>query len=164
MAKRVLFIGAESSGKTTICQVLNRMFDFPWIPEYGRELFEKKEGKLVFEDYLEIARVQVLKEKIVQVCTRERWILCDTSPLVTMFYSQELCGKVDPNLVALSKRQYDRIFFCVRDFGYVDDGTRSGVEFGDRQEEFYMKNLNQPYEFLHGSIEARVAQIQGSML
>jgi HTH-type transcriptional regulator, transcriptional repressor of NAD biosynthesis genes len=163
MSKRILFIGGESSGKTTICQVLSRLFNLPWVPEYGRELFDKKNGKLDYEDMLEIGRVQVQREKIVQVCTREQWVLCDTSPLVTKFYSQDWFGKVDPNLETLSRRQYDKVFLCVRDFPYVNDGTRSGDEFSYRQQDFYMKNLLQSFFFLTGSIESRVVQVQKAM-
>lgn len=163
MAKRMLFIGGESSGKTSICRVLSQIFGFPWVPEYGRELFERKGGKLTYEDMLEIGRVQVEREKIASICTRELWILCDTSPLVTMFYSLDWYGKIDPRLDALAKREYDKIFLCARDFQYVNDGTRSGEEFSLRQEQFYLERLMQPFEILHGSIESRVLQVQRSL-
>lgn len=163
MTRRLLFIGGESSGKTTICQVLSQILDVPWVPEYGRELFEKKGGKLEYEDMLAIARVQVEREKIAVMCSRQSWLLCDTSPLVTKYYSQAWYGKVDPNLETLSRRQYDRVFLCVRDFSFVNDGTRVDDEFSRRQEDFYMKNLNQPYYFLTGSIESRVAQVKVAM-
>lgn len=163
MSKRVLFIGGESSGKTTMCTVLSQMLGLPWVSEYGRELFDEKAGHLDFDDYLEIGRVQVQREKVAMMCTRKAWILCDTSPLVTMFYSLEWTGKVDPNLVTRAKRQYDRIFLCARDFPYVDDGTRSGAEFSARQEQFYIDKLDQPFEILRGSIEARVVQVHRSL-
>lgn len=163
MSRRVLFIGGESSGKTTICQVLSRIGGYPWVPEYGRELFDKKHGKLEYEDMLDIGRIQVQREKIAVLCAREPWVLCDTSPLVTKFYSNEWYGRVDPRLETLALRQYDRIFLCSRDFKYVDDGTRSGAEFSAWQEMFYLTNLKQPYQILSGSTEARVCKVQDAL-
>ncbi len=163
MPKRLLFIGGESSGKTTLCKTLSQIFGLPWVSEYGRDLYEQRDGKLVYEDMLNIARVQVEKEKIAMVCTREQWIFCDTSPLVTKFYSQELFGKVDPNLEQLADRRYDDVFLCVRDFPFVNDGTRVSDEFSRRQEEFYRQNLKQPFYVITGSIEHRVNQVRKAM-
>jgi hypothetical protein len=39
---RVVLIGAESTGKTTLAQQLAERFDTTWVPEYGREHWEKK--------------------------------------------------------------------------------------------------------------------------
>ena len=41
-AKRVVLIGAESTGKTTLAADLAAAFDTLWLPEYGREYWERK--------------------------------------------------------------------------------------------------------------------------
>lgn len=150
---RVLFIGSESSGKSTISLFLANKTSRPLIAEYGRTLYEEK-GSLNFEDMVLIGRTQLQFESDAMELGADL-IFCDTSPLVTQFYSQEWYGQVDPELAEMAKTQYDIIFFCARDFGYIDDGTRSGVEFGTKQIAYYEKNLSQPYYLLSGSVEER---------
>ena len=40
--KRVVVIGAESTGKTTLARSLAAHFDTEWVPEFGREHWERK--------------------------------------------------------------------------------------------------------------------------
>jgi HTH-type transcriptional repressor of NAD biosynthesis genes len=152
--KRILVIGAESSGKTTFCEALSEALGVPWIPEYGRKFGEKTGNVYKYEDMLHIAETQTLLEDVVTGMTPI--VICDTSPLVTSFYSLKWYGKVDSKLADLALRQYDLVFFCARDFDYVDDGSRNGEEFGMEQEKFYKDNLAQPYIMLWGSVEQRV--------
>lgn len=158
LGKRVLFIGAESSGKTTIAQESARRFaGATWVPEYGREMWDKREGKLLYEDMEHIGLTQVTQEEAAM--RTHALVFCDTSPLVTEFYSQELFGSVAAQLTILAQREYDYVFWCTRDFGYVEDGTRNGVEFGTRQEEFYKENLGN-VTVLSGSVDQRINTIQ----
>lgn len=154
MTKKILVIGAESSGKTTFCQALSEELGAPWIPEYGREFGEKSGNVYKYEDMLHIGLTQVWLERSVEGLVPI--VICDTSPLVTSFYSQKWYGKIDPKLAELALRQYELVFFCARDFGYVDDGSRNGEEFGMEQERYYKDHLTQPYIVLSGSVDERV--------
>lgn len=158
LGTRVLFIGAESAGKTTIArECAKRVSGSTWVAEYGREMWDKREGKLLYEDMLHIGLTQVAQEDTaMQVYSI---VFCDTSPLVTKFYSAELFGKVDAQLNILSQRTYDYVFWCARDFGYVEDGTRNGVEFGTRQEAFYKEQLG-TVTTLSGSVAQRVDTVK----
>ncbi len=42
LVRRVVLIGAESTGKTTLAQRLARHYDTTWVPEVGREYWEAK--------------------------------------------------------------------------------------------------------------------------
>tara|TARA_R110000868_G_scaffold129426_2_gene338289 strand:- start:231 stop:797 length:567 start_codon:yes stop_codon:yes gene_type:complete len=154
--KRVLIIGAESSGKTTISKAISEKLGIPWVHEYGREFGEKTNNVYVFEDLLHIGVTQVELENKA-LTSGAKVVICDTSPLVTKFYSQAFFGKVDPALEELSLRTYDLVLFCARDFPYDDDnGSRNGIQFGIDQENFYKKYLTQPYTVLEGSVETRL--------
>ncbi len=37
----IVFLGAPSTGKTTLCERLAREFDTQWMPEYGREYWSR---------------------------------------------------------------------------------------------------------------------------
>lgn len=39
---RIVLIGAESTGKTTLCIELARHYNTVWVAEFGRELWEQK--------------------------------------------------------------------------------------------------------------------------
>jgi hypothetical protein len=41
-AKRICLVGAESTGKTTLAQMLAERYQTVWVPEYGREYSERK--------------------------------------------------------------------------------------------------------------------------
>jgi hypothetical protein len=51
------------------------------------------------------------------------------------------------------------VFWCTRDFGYVEDGTRNGVEFGTKQELFYKRNLKN-FIVLNGSVDERLNTVK----
>jgi HTH-type transcriptional repressor of NAD biosynthesis genes len=158
LGKRVLFIGAESSGKTTIAKQCATFFSqSTWVPEYGREMWDKREGNLLYDDMLHIGLTQVENEE--DAMKQKAMVFCDTSPLVTKFYSEELFNAVDPQLDILAQRTYDWVFWCTRDFGYVEDGTRNGVEFGTKQEVFYKNNLDN-FTVLTGSVKERLNTIE----
>lgn len=155
MTARILVIGAESSGKTTFCEALGKAIDMPVLPEYGRAFGEITGNVYEFKDMLRIAEAQVQLEELSSKFASPV-LICDTSPLVTEFYSQRWYGKVDPKLEKLARRTYDLVFFCARDFDYVDDGSRNGEEFGMEQQQYYVDHLRQPYIMLFGPVEERV--------
>ena len=158
LGKRVLFIGAESAGKTTIAQAsAERFAGATWVPEYGRKMWDRREGKLLYEDMEHIGLTQVAQEE--SAMRTHSLVFCDTSPLVTKFYSKELFKSVTAQLSILAQREYDYVFWCSRDFEYVEDGTRHGVEFGTRQELFYKENLDK-VTVLTGSVDQRINTIQ----
>lgn len=154
---RVLFLGAESTGKTSLCRLLGARWGEPVAEEYGRELWVAKDGKLEFDDMLAIGKAQVEREERL-LREAKRALVCDTSPLTTLSFSYELFGSADPALVALADRAYDRVFLCMPDFPLVQDGTRQDEEFRARQHAFYIAELSRrgiPFVTLAGSAERR---------
>lgn len=157
--ERICLLGGESTGKTTLAQALAARLDTVWVAEYGRELWEAKDGQLQFEDMLSIGQTQVEREEKLAGKAR-RFLICDTSPLTTMLYSEAMFGQVAPELVALAERSYDRIFLCAPDFAFVQDGTRRDEAFRRHQHDWYRTELARrrivPIE-LSGTLEQRLA-------
>jgi HTH-type transcriptional regulator, transcriptional repressor of NAD biosynthesis genes len=159
---RVCLLGGESSGKTTLAASLASAFDSSWAPEYGRELWEERAGNLRFEDMVHIARTQIDRERVAAGRAR-RWLFCDTSPLTTLLYSQDLFGKADSELAVLASRPYHRTILCEPDFEFVQDGTRRDDAFRRRQHEWYLRELEQrrvAYDVVAGTLDARVARVR----
>lgn len=156
--ERVCLLGGESSGKSTLAKTLAARAGSRWAPEYGRELWEQRGGRLDFADMVAIAREQVRREEELARRAR-RWLFCDTSPLTTLLYSLELFGKADPELETLASRSYDHVFLCAPDFAFVQDGTRRDEAFRARQHAWYVAELtrrNVRFHLLEGTLEERL--------
>ncbi|MCL2161725.1 MAG: AAA family ATPase [Betaproteobacteria bacterium] len=156
--RKICLLGGESSGKSTLAAALARSLDTLAVPEYGRTLWDEKEGELQFPDMLHIARTQIRHEN--EMAQRaNRFLVCDTSPLTTLLYSGAMFGKADPELARLAGRSYDLIFLCAPDFVFVQDGTRRDDEFRMTQHRWYEKELANrglSYIVLSGSPENRL--------
>lgn len=158
LVRRVTLLGGESTGKTTLAATLAQRLDTLWVPEYGRELWALRGGDLCFGDLLAIAREQITREDAA-LEDATGWLVCDTSPLVTMFYSEAMFARVDPELDRLAKRSYDATILCAADFPFVQDGTRQDDAFRDRQDQWYRDQLKRAgisHSIVRGTPLARV--------
>jgi HTH-type transcriptional regulator, transcriptional repressor of NAD biosynthesis genes len=161
----VALLGGESTGKTTLCAALARQFGTTWAPEYGRELWESKQGQLSYPDLLAIAQEQVRREEQLRLTAR-RFLFCDTTPLTTLFYSLDLFGTAEAELHALASRGYDHVFLCTPDIPFQQDGTRRSSAFRDRQHEWYVRELSErriAYTLLEGDLNSRVATVSQAL-
>lgn len=159
---RVVLLGGESSGKTTLAQALAKQFKTSWVPEYGRELWQQQNGVLSEADLLRIAHEQVHREEAA-LMTANRFLFCDTSPLTTLGYSGWMFGHAAPELQTLAERAYDRIILCEPDFPFVQDGTRRNEAlFRLEQHAWYQQQLahsSTPVLTVAGSLSQRVARV-----
>lgn len=163
---RIALLGGESSGKSTLAAALAERFDTLWVHEYGRELTEARGGQLVFEDLLAIGEVQVARE-LDALPRARRFLFCDTTPLVTAYYSQAMFGRVDPHLEALATRAYHHTFLCAPDFDFVQDGLRQDARFRQHQHDSYRDALaasGASYSLIGGSLDDRIAAATGILL
>ncbi len=157
---RVCLLGGESSGKTTLTRALAQSLDTVHCEEYGRELWLERSGELRYDDYLLIARTQVqLEESAAR--TARNVVVCDTSPLTTLFYCLDQFGHAEPELHALAERMYDLTLLCAPDLPFIQDGTRRDPAFRQRQHDFYLAELARraaPWLSVEGSLQARLAR------
>jgi HTH-type transcriptional repressor of NAD biosynthesis genes len=162
--KRLCLLGGESSGKTTLADALSKASgNHFWVAEYGRKFCEEIGGvaNLKYEDLLTIGKEQVKIEDYVVNSVAQQWVICDTSPLVTRFYSEKLYGRVDPELEELSKRKYDMYFVLGMSHGWHQDGDRMSPEFSMEQELWYWRQMSVLGEstrvvFIDGPLESRL--------
>jgi NadR type nicotinamide-nucleotide adenylyltransferase len=159
--RRVCILGGESSGKSTLAEALAAHHGTVHVPEYGRELWESKNGSLTYEDMLHIAQTQAAAEEQASL-QANRFLFCDTSPLTTLFYSQHLFHRADPKLEHLAQHCYDLVVLCAADFAFVQDGTRQDANFREHQNAWYRSELNRrgvPFLQVTGGLSERIAQV-----
>lgn len=159
--ERIALLGGESSGKSSLAQALAEALGTRHAAEYGRELWEEQGGVLAYDDLLRIGRTQVAREQALSgQC--QRYLVCDTTPLTTLFYCRELFGRAEAELEQLAERRYQHLFLCADDFPFVQDGTRQGEAFRRRQNRWYEQELDRrgwAFTCLSGSLLQRVEQV-----
>lgn len=131
--KKVLLMGSESTGKSTLTIHLAHLFNAEYIDEAGRELSEKSgtDTMMIPEDYTEI----LLRHKLNETEALERGskvLFIDTDALITRFFMDFLDGE-DPRTEANrvladaidALNRYDLILFLEPDVEFFIDGGRS---------------------------------------
>ncbi|HEV2831233.1 MAG TPA: ATP-binding protein [Hanamia sp.] len=61
--KKIVVIGPESTGKSTLCAQLAEHYQTLWVPEYAREYLEKNGTDYSYNDLLAIAKGQIELEE-----------------------------------------------------------------------------------------------------
>ncbi|MBQ8011484.1 MAG: AAA family ATPase [Oscillospiraceae bacterium] len=164
--KKVLLIGAESTGKSTLTENLANYFNTNFLEEVGRDISERSgtDTLMLPEDFTDILLTHKLRER--EAVKHSRMVLFeDTDCLITRFFLEFLEGKDKERNIALanaiaSLNDYDLILFLEPDVKFVQDGDRSEVIAADR--EYYsttIKNLYREHGFafveVRGSYEER---------
>jgi NadR type nicotinamide-nucleotide adenylyltransferase len=165
LVRRVCFIGAESTGKTTLAAALADRHGTVWMPEYGRELYERKRRRLVFDDLLAIAEEHRRREDALALQARH-FLFCDTNAVTTVFWSRFYFDRVDPALARLAEEvagDYDYVL-CRNDFPYVQDGWREtggSREWYAHQEEIRadLERRGLRYVEVGGPLDARIEAV-----
>lgn len=136
--KKVLLMGGESTGKSTLTINLAHRFNTNYIDEAGRDISARSgtDMMMLSEDFTEILIQHKLNE-IKAIEHSNKVLFIDTDTLVTQFYMAFL---EDPNIgknKALSDaidgvNEYDLILYLEPDVEFVQDGDRSEVIRDDR--------------------------------
>lgn len=159
----VVLLGAPGTGKTTLAQRLAREFDTQWMPEYGREYWERhqRDRRLTLEQLVEIAEGHRLREDALLLQAR-RFLFTDTNALTTATFARYYHGSVPARLQQLADeggRRYDLVLLCETDIPYPDTWDRSGevsrAAF-QRQVVDDLRARKLPFFVLRGAIDERL--------
>ena len=131
--KRILILGPESTGKSTLAEDLANHFGEPWVPEFAREYLEKIGRPYHFEDLAEIGKGQILLEdKLAEKA--QKFLFCDTDLRVIHIWSEHRFGKTDLwVLEEIDLRRYDLILLTDTDLPWEPDPLREYPELEMRQ-------------------------------
>lgn len=142
--QRVLVIGPESVGKTTLTQDLGAYFNSPVVPEYGRILSEMHNNNLVEEDFHDIVNRHHSMEVYAMRTTHTGLTFSDTDAYTTFLFGkymlnqdlEKIRNKHTPNW-------YHLVVLIPPKLPWVDDGTRLVPDVAQR--EWFYKALTRAY-------------------
>ena len=161
--RRVRIIGGESTGKTTLTDLLARCFATAWVPEFGRAYADPKDARgeaWTTTDFVAIATRQGELEDIV-ARRADRVLFTDTDAMTTGIWHRVYLGKRDAAVDAVgATRSYALTLVAGTDIGWVQDGDRrSSDERALQQAELTARldELGAPWLVVNGSREERVA-------
>jgi NadR type nicotinamide-nucleotide adenylyltransferase len=163
---KVVFVGAPSTGKTTLAAQLAEQYHTCWMPEYGREYWEahQHERRLTPAQLVEIAEGHLLREERL-LPEANRYLFCDTNAITTYMFALDYHGSAEARLITLAEhatRRYDLVFLCGDDIPYDNTWDRSGAV----HRQIFQKKITAdllarqiPFITLHGSLEQRTLQV-----
>src|SRR5207237_5570781 len=160
--RRVVFLGAESTGKSTLCERLAAELSTTWVAEYGRLYCEQGRPAmdLVRVDLEAIAWGQATWEDEAAL-SANRILLCDTDLNTTAPWSDIDIGYRPEWLTEAARAgHYDLMILLDADVPWVGDGTRvlqdRRVEHTRRIRE-ELDSAGRDYVTLSGSFDDRAA-------
>ena len=103
MPRKLILIGPESTGKTTLSIYLAKLYNFDLITEYSRIYLSKKRNYYVYEDLKKIA----IKQNQIERDNRSEKIIMDTDLLTIKIWSEFKYGSCDPEIEKIIS-SYDR--------------------------------------------------------
>jgi NadR type nicotinamide-nucleotide adenylyltransferase len=159
--KRILILGPESTGKSTLAWDLADHFGEPWVPEFAREYLKKNGNSYTYEDLLIIAQGQVASEDVLAQ-KAVKFLFVDTDLRVIQVWSDHKFGKTDTWVtMQIAEHWYDLILLTDTDLKWEPDPQREHPEEKMRWH-FFKKYLRLahdsgiPYEILSGDRTARL--------
>lgn len=169
--KKILLVGGESVGKSTLTINLANYFNTNYLEEVGRDISEKSGTDMLMlaEDFTEILLTHKLKEmELIQ--NSNRYLFEDTDCHITKFYirflddTKEAKHKNERLADAISAlNSYDLVLFLEPDVEFVQDGDRSETIKNDREKysnqiKDILKEANISYVSICGDYQQRFLQ------
>lgn len=174
MIKKVVVIGPESTGKSTLCKQLAEHYNTTWVQEYAREYLLKNGTDYSYENLLDIAKGQIENEELgirnweatnkSEIVNLKSTIFIDTDMYVMKVWSEFVFDKCHHWILnRIAERKYDLYLLCNIDMPWVKDELREYPDLVRRQKLYcYYKdiliNQNVPWVDISGNYEERLAK------
>lgn len=166
--RRVIVLGAESTGTTTLAQDLAAHYQTTWAPEFGRELSESKlhSGDLEWRsnEFVDVAIEQCRRE---DMAAREsnRVLFGDTNAFATILWHRRYMGAESDAVAAIaSARRYDLYLLTGDEIPFVQDGLRDGEHLRHDMHAWFEEALGRqsvPWYLMRGTRKNRLAEAVG---
>jgi nicotinamide riboside kinase len=183
--KKIVAIGPECTGKSTLCKQLAEHYHTLWCPEYAREYLLTHGINYTYDDLLAIAKGQLASEdKHIASVAKEQGIkkhpgftdphspcimhhaplFIDTDMYVMKVWCEFVFGKCHRFILnSIVERTYDLYLLCNTDIPWVKDELREYPDLKTRQQLYkiykdIMINQSVPWVEISGGYEERLGR------
>lgn len=158
---KIAILGAESTGKSTLCEQLALHYKTVFVTEYARYYFTKKKN---IDDYslndLETIYIHQIENEKKAMLTANRFLFCDTTLITGKIWALE-DFKTIPSFISqnISKVKYDLYLLTNNEVPWKKDPLRKNP---DNREHIYNRNteelelLKANYKVIEGMNEQRL--------
>ncbi|GBL35128.1 trifunctional NAD biosynthesis/regulator protein NadR [Filimonas sp.] len=159
--KKIVVLGGESTGKSTLCEQLAHQYNTVWVREFARTYLEHLGRDYVQDDLLTIAEGQIAseEEQVKKACD---FLFCDTDLHVIKVWSEYKYSHVDEVIQEIiQSRSYDAYILTSPDFPWQEDPLREHPEPALRSYFFNLyhaliRKTGLPYCIVKGNEEDRM--------
>lgn len=154
--KKIVIIGGESTGKSTLSKALAEHYKTQWVPEFAREYLEKLNRTYNQNDLTIIAKGQ-LKLEDEKAKHANQFLFCDTDLNVIKVWSEFKYNSCENKILNfIATRKYDAYILTSPDFPWQDDPLREHPNEKDRKNLFIqykeiLISLNLPFCIVKGN-------------
>lgn len=161
--KKIVVIGPESTGKSTLSKALAEKLHTVWVEEYARTYLATQDNQYDFADLQRIAMGQLAAEDHAIEKARQT-LICDTDLYVLKVWSEHKYNKVAGFVLEqIAQRHYDAYILCDIDIEWRADPQREHPEPQMRQYFFHQyKDIvcqsGRPFIIVSGNETERLQQ------
>jgi len=152
---KIVVIGPESTGKSTLCEKLAAHYNTNWVEEYAREFLLKNVTAYTPNDLLTIAKGQIENEEKAiqklatnnqqitpntkhqtskQQTTNPKLLFIDTDMYVMKVWSEFVFNNCDHFILnQIAERKYDCYLLCEPDIDWIKDELREYPDLKTRE-------------------------------
>ena len=174
MLKKIVIIGPESTGKSTLSKQLARHYETIWCPEFAREYLLTNGTNYDYNDLLTIAKGQLALEDEYAARLEARCLpmleegghlpfIIDTDMYVMKVWCEFVFGRCHRFILEqIATREYDLYLLCNVDLPWSADELREYPEIETRKKLYaiykdILINQRRPWVEIGGSYEERLA-------
>ena len=174
--KKIVILGPESTGKSTLCELLSQHYNSTWCPEFAREYLLTYGMNYSYDDLLTIAKGQIaMEEEYIQSVAHNLNtgdknkasaahfpLFIDTNMYVMKVWCEFVFGKCHKWITdQIANRKYDLYLLGNIDLPWVKDELREYPDLERRQQLYIiykntMENQPVPWVDISGSHEERL--------
>ncbi|MDF2447942.1 MAG: ATPase [Bacteroidota bacterium] len=160
LVPKVVILGAESTGKTVLCEQLAEHYKTVFVPEYARTYFDSHDiNNYTVDDLETIAKNQLELEKEF-IPKSNKYLFCDTSLITVKIWSTHKFNKVPTFITnAIKPTDYQLYLVANNDVSWVEDPQRRNEGLRDhlfKWNKHELQKLNVDYKIIKGVGEERL--------
>ncbi len=182
--KKIVVIGPESTGKSTLCEQLSQHYEMQWCPEFAREYLITNGKEYDHDELLTIAKGQIALEEEYLESVKNEWsinaeniyvnknsqraishqplLFIDTDMYVMKVWDEYVFGKCHQFILdEIVNRKYNLYLLCDIDLPWVKDDLREYPDEEPRKELYriykdLLINQQTPWVEINGDYDERL--------